>query len=86
MKIQGNAVLILPRENKPKGIIIIPGTIKEPLTTTGKVVDVGDGVAEVKKGDMVLYPKKKASRIIIDDVEHHFVIEDQILIITGRNE
>ena len=48
MKIQGNAVLILPRENKPKGIIIIPGTVKEPLTTIGKVVDVGDGVAEVK--------------------------------------
>jgi chaperonin GroES len=61
-----------------KGGIIIPDTAKEkPLE--GKVIAVGRGKVEVKKGDRVLIGKYAGNEIKIDDVEHVIVREDEIL-------
>jgi chaperonin GroES len=74
-------------EQKSAGGIIIPDTAKEkPMR--GKIVAVGPGKRsddgkrikmEVKKGDRVLFGKYAGTEIKIDDVEHVFMREDDIL-------
>jgi co-chaperonin GroES (HSP10) len=84
MEIQGKAVLVLPDDNPDKTAkgVIIPRTVKKK-PNSGRVVDVGPGCQQVRKGDQIQYARKGGSVIIIDDVEHHFVIEDQIFYIHG---
>jgi co-chaperonin GroES (HSP10) len=79
MRTQGKAILILPESNpeQTEGGIHIPATVKEqPLI--GKVVDCGNGCEEVRIGNRVQYNRKGSSIINIDNVEHHFITEDQI--------
>ena len=82
MKIQGKAVLILPESlpEKSEGGIHIPETVKEqPII--GNVVGCGPGCEDVAPGNRVQYKRKGASIMIIDDVEHHFITEEQIVYI-----
>ena len=74
-------------ENKTKGGIILPDTAKEK-PQRGKVVAVGSGKIdnngkripiEVKKGDRILFGKYAGTEIKIDNVEHVFMREDDIL-------
>ena len=74
-------------EQKSAGGIIIPDTAKEK-PQRGKVVGVGSGKRdkdgkriplEVKVGDRILFGKYAATEIKIDDVEHVFMREDDIL-------
>lgn len=84
MELQGKAVLIKPDENPEKmGSIHIPETAKDK-PNSGIVIDVGPGCKEISKGDRVKYPRKAGNVIIIEGVEHHFIIEDQIEYIDGR--
>lgn len=60
----GNRVLIEPVEtpNKTKGGFKIPETAKQkPLT--GKVLEIGEEVKVVKKGDIVMYGKNSGTEI-----------------------
>ena len=79
MKLQGRSILVLPDENpeKTKKGIINPLIKDKP--NTGTVVDVGQGCEITIKGDHIQYQRKGASVMQIDDVEHHFIIEEQIL-------
>jgi co-chaperonin GroES (HSP10) len=81
MKVQGKAILVLPDENpdKTEGGIIIPLDAKKP--SSGKVVDCGPGCELVKPGDRVQYHRGGASVISIEEVDHHFIIEDHIFYI-----
>ncbi len=82
MKIQGKAVLILPENlpEKSEGGIHIPETVKEqPII--GKVIDRGPGCEDVSPGDRVQYKRKGASILIMDDIEYHFITEEQIVYI-----
>ena len=74
-------------EQKSVGGIIIPDTAKEK-PQRGKVVAVGSGKKdadgkripmEVKVGDRVLFGKYAGSEIKIENVEHVFMREDDIL-------
>ena len=74
-------------EKKTKGGLIIPDTAKEK-PQEGKVVAVGPGKMgddgkriplDVKAGDKVLFSKYAGTEIKIDDVEHTFMREDDIL-------
>ena len=74
-------------EQKSAGGIIIPDTAKEK-PQRGKVVAVGSGKKdadgkripmEVKVGDRVLFGKYAGSEIKIENVEHVFMREDDIL-------
>ena len=82
-------VLVLreDKEQKSAGGIIIPDTAKEK-PQRGKVVAVGSGKIdnngkripiEVKKGDRILFGKYAGTEIKIDNVEHVFMREDDIL-------
>ena len=77
----------IEEEETTKGGIIIPDTAKEK-PSEGKVIAVGNGkildngevkALEVKKGDKVLFGKYAGTEIKIDDVEHLFMKEDDIL-------
>ena len=91
MKIKplNDRVLALREDEKQKsaGGIIIPDTAKEK-PQRGKVVAVGSGKIdkdgkrtplEVKAGDRILFGKYAGTEIKIDDVEHVFMREDDIL-------
>ena len=91
MKIRplNDRVLVLREDEKQKsaGGIIIPDTAKEK-PQRGKVVAVGSGridkdgkrtPLEVKVGDRILFGKYAGSEIKIDNVEHVFMREDEIL-------
>jgi len=91
MKIRplNDRVLVLreDEEQKSTGGIIIPDTAKEK-PQRGKVVAVGSGKIdqdgkrtplEVKVGDRVLFGKYSGTEIKIDNVEHVFMREDDIL-------
>ena len=74
-------------EKKTKGGILIPDSAKEkPIR--GTVVSVGPGKRDekgkripmdVKEGDTVLFAKYAGTEIKIEDVEHLFMKEDDIL-------
>jgi chaperonin GroES len=91
MKIKplNDRVLVVREEEEQKsaGGIIIPDTAKEK-PQRGKVVAVGPGKTgedgkrippEVKAGDRVFFSKYAGTDIKIDDVEHVFMREDDIL-------
>lgn len=67
----------LPERTK-SGQLIIPKSSKEMLPEWGKVIDVGPACSEIKKGMRVLFPRKQASVIVIDDVDYYFLNEYQI--------
>ena len=80
-------VLRIEKESKTTSGIIIPDTAKEK-PQEGKVVAVGPGKMaddgkrtspEVKAGDRVLFAKYAGTEIKIDNVEHVFMREDDIL-------
>jgi len=91
MKIRplNDQVLVLreDEEQKSAGGIIIPDTAKEK-PQRGKVVAVGSGKIdkdgkripmEVKKGDRILFGKYAGTEINIDNLEHVFMREADIL-------
>ena len=80
-----------PKKDEMKGSIIIPDTAKEkPME--GMIVAVGAGKLDrnseriplqVKVGDRVLIGKYSGQEIMIEDVEHLILKEDEILGIIG---
>jgi chaperonin GroES len=91
MKIKplNDRVLVLREDEEQKSVggIIIPDTAKEK-PQRGKVVAVGTGKIgkdgkriplEVKAGDRILFGKYAGTEINIDNVEHVFMREDDIL-------
>jgi chaperonin GroES len=91
MKIRplGDRILVkrVKEEDKTKGGIIIPDSVKEK-PQEAKVVAVGDGkmsksgkllAPDVKAGDRILFGKYSGSEIKLDDEEHLILREDDIL-------
>ena len=80
-------VLRVEEEQKSAGGIIIPDTAKEkPIE--GKIISAGPGKMgddgkrvplDVKVGDRVLFSKYAGTEINIEDVEHLFMNEEDIL-------
>ncbi len=65
-------------EEKTESGIIIPDTAKEkPQQAT--VIEVGDDVELVKKGDVVVFEKYAGNEIKIDDKKYVILKEDEIL-------
>ena len=80
-------VVRVEEEQKTSGGIIIPDTAKEK-PQEGKIISAGPGkIGEngkrtplnVKKGDRVLFSKYAGTEIKIDETEHIFMKEDDIL-------
>ena len=82
----------LEEEEKTKGGIIIPDTVKEkPIE--GKVIAVGTGRVkkdgtkipmEVKKGDQILFAKYAGTEVKIDGEEHLMMREDEVLAVIEK--
>ena len=80
-------VLRVEEEQKSAGGIIIPDTAKEkPIE--GKIIAAGPGKMgedgkrvplEIKVGDRILFSNYAGTEINIDDVEHLFMKEEDIL-------
>jgi chaperonin GroES len=77
----------LEEKEKTKGGIIIPDTAKEK-PQEAEVIEVGKGrmtedgkviPLDVKKGDKVLIGKFSGTEVMIGDVEHVIVREEEIL-------
>ena len=77
----------LEAEEKTKGGIIIPDTVKEK-PQEGEVVAVGPGrltedgkrvAPEVKKGDRILVGKYSGTDVKIDGTEYTILREDEVL-------
>ncbi len=97
MKFQplGDRVIIKPTEaeNKTKGGIVLPDTVKEK-PQEGKVVAVGKGKAldngtvqklEVSVGDVVLYGKYSGTEVTSKDGEEYLIVrEEDILAIVKQ--
>lgn len=79
MKLHGKSILVLPDENPEttNGGIEIPKTVKDK-PSEGIIIDCGPGCETVKPGKKIIYHRKGASVIILDEREHHFIIEDQV--------
>lgn len=84
-----NRVLVIRIEDEhmTKGGIIIPDTAKEK-PQTGRVIAVGPGKMgengkripiDMKVGDHILFSKYAGTEIKIDDIEHLFMKEKDIL-------
>lgn len=71
-------ILIEEILEEKKGIII-PDSAKEKKSGKGKVVEVGEGVEDIKKGDLVLFADYQPDRIKVDDKEYLFAKEDDIM-------
>ncbi len=69
---------LLDKEQKTESGIIIPDTAKEK-PQEAVVVEVGDDVELVKKGDRVVFEKYAGNEIKIDDKEYVILKEDEIL-------
>jgi chaperonin GroES len=95
MKIKplNDRVLVLRVEDgeKTKGGIIIPDTAKEK-PQKGRVVAVGPGKMgedgkripmEVKVGDHVIFSKYAGTEIKMDNIEHLFIKQEDILAVAG---
>ncbi|TET63372.1 co-chaperone GroES [Candidatus Aerophobetes bacterium] len=65
-------------EEKTKGGIIIPEIAKEK-PVQGKVIAVGDTTQSIKVGSRVLFGRYMGTEILIDDVEHLIMREDDVL-------
>ncbi len=99
MKFQplGDRVIIKPleAENKTKGGIVLPDTVKEK-PQEGKVVAVGKGKVldngtvhklDVSVGDIVLYGKYSGTEVSTKDGEEYLIVrEDDILAIVTKSE
>lgn len=82
-------VVRLEEEEKTAGGIIVPDTAREK-PQRGKVAGVGPGrldnrgrriAMQVSEGDRVLFSKYAGTEIKIDNVDHVFMREDDILAI-----
>ena len=95
MKIKplGDRVLVKPSEEKEKtkGGIVLPDTAKEK-PQEGEVIAVGEGKKSddgkvislsLKVGDKVLYGKYAGTEISMDEQEHLFIREEDVLAIIG---
>ena len=62
-------VKVKEKEEKSIGGVMIPETAKEK-PTLGDVLEVGEGVTEVKKGDRILYGKYSGTKIEIEEINY----------------
>lgn len=75
-------ILFKPFEgsNTTEGGLIIPDTAKQ-LSNKGEIVEVGERVTKVKKGDVAWRVKGWGEEIIIDGEKHYIMEETAILAI-----
>ncbi|WP_025270477.1 co-chaperone GroES [Hippea sp. KM1] len=73
-------ILVEPQdlEQKTESGIIIPDTAKEK-PQQGKVVEVGEDVETVKKGDVIVFEKYAGNEIKLDDKRYVILKEDEVL-------
>ena len=81
MIMQGTSILIrpdiLPARTK-SGSLIIPRSSKEMITDWGVVEQVGPACKEIKQGMRVIFPRKRASVIVIDEKDFYIINEHYI--------
>ncbi len=69
---------LVETEQKTESGIIIPDTAKEK-PQQANVVEIGDDVELVKKGDRILFEKYAGNEIKIDDKKYVVLKQDEIL-------
>jgi len=77
----GTAILIKPDklpERTDSGMLIIPRSSKEMLKDWGTVEQVGSACKDVRVGERVIFHRKQASVIIIDNTEFYITNEHRI--------
>ncbi|MDA8096103.1 MAG: co-chaperone GroES [Desulforudis sp.] len=85
----GDRVVVkpLPMEERTKGGIVLPDTVKEKpqkgevvAVGSGRLLDNGQRVAiDLRPGDQVLYSKYAGNEVKIDDVDYLILRETDVL-------
>lgn len=85
----GDRVVVkpLPLEERTKGGIVLPDTVKEKpqkgevvAVGSGRLLDNGQRVAiDLRPGDQVLYSKYAGNEVKIDDVDYLILRETDVL-------
>lgn len=89
MQVLGNAILIKPDvlpERTKSGNLIIPATSKEMLPEWGEVIDCGPACKETKIGMHIIFPRKSASVIVIDNQDYYFTNEHRIFFMREQDK
>lgn len=92
----GDRIIIKPLEpeNKTKGGIVLPDTVKEK-PQEGKVVAVGKGKVlengsvqkpEVKEGDVVLYGKYSGTEVTTKSGEEYLIVREEDILAIVKKE
>ena len=92
----GDRIIIKPLEpeNKTRGGIVLPDTVKEK-PQEGKVVAVGKGKVldngtiqkpEVKEGDVVLYGKYSGTEVTTKDGEEYLIVREEDILAIVKKE
>jgi chaperonin GroES len=71
----GNRVLVrpIPKKEKTTGGLIIPSSVNKDLEEA-EVIKIGDAVINVQVGNTILYNTRSGTAILLDDVNHKFLI------------
>lgn len=80
MEAQGKSILVLPDETPDEtkgGVVINKAVTNKP--DSGTVIQRGPGCEITSPGDHIQYKRKGAHIIQLEGVEHHFIIEEQVL-------
>ena len=87
MKMLGNAVLIKPDkipERSESGALLIPKTSQEMLPEWGEIIDCGPECDLAKIGERVIFPRKSASIMVVDGVDHYITNEHRLKFIQEK--
>jgi co-chaperonin GroES (HSP10) len=81
MEMLGQAVLIKPDklpERTKTGNLYIPRNSREMLPEWGTVIGCGKACENIEVGMHLMFPRKSASVIVIDDTDHYITSEHRI--------
>lgn len=83
----GEKVLVAPiskEEAKSASGIIMPDTIEKEKPEKGKIVEVGNKVKDLKKGDQIVFSKYGYDEIEVDGKEYYIIEEEKILAVIKK--
>lgn len=85
LKLTGDKILVKldkPEETTASGLVIPPSAANSP--NTGVIIDLGDNVNELDKGDLILFKKRAGVDYHIEG-EHHVIIKEDDAIAKIKN-
>ena len=68
-----------------KGGILLPDSHNNNKKEKGVVIEIGDKVEDVKKGDIILLPRYMGQNIELEGQEYYVIKESEVIAVIGEN-